>query len=234
MKQLLLSCAVALSATLGLTAQGFSEEAKHRVVLHFFLGIEGDQSKPMRDVIVFLPPTDHIADESLIKWLKTNASPSNAQTREFSIVDGQLVPSTSIAFVGDVLRASRDERFPLKVSPFENPAYCGLSPDFKLLRTERGPIGVEIQGPSDSKRGRVLVSDHTVNRVSDRYGMIEFESLPAMENLTFSISAVPANAKQRFQYTLPTIKRNHSRGRFTLDTRIQNQEHVIYAEPIEK
>ncbi len=236
MKNLLLSWLIVLSVLFG-SSQGFQDPGSP-LTFHVFLGAQGDNSRPQDDVFVCILPTDHIRGDAaavaaLVAWLRKNAKPPSPKVHRFSIVDGKLMPKRSIVFVGDSLHRKVDDVFPLVIYPFFNSEVGGFDPDYKLERSERSEMALRVDAPGQPTGATVLVTDHTVNGITDKNGKVEFASLPRQEKLTFFIITFPEDRSLRFQYSCPTIAME-GKGRITIDSRVPSQEHFIYLKAIPK
>jgi hypothetical protein len=232
MRKILLTCVfIALSSVLN--GGDEKEQKEERTTVRFFLGEVGDISSPLPGVFVYLAPTDHLYDSELIAWLQKNARPPASKVHHFSIKDGQLTPRKSIVFVDDSIHTGSDANFHLSVEPFLNTARGGIDPWYEFFCSERFPIDVKVVLPENTKKAEVLVTDHTINGISDENGLVEFASLPKQKNLTFFIRSFPDDAEKRYQYSSPTATIERMQ-RLCLDTPVANQEHIVFVKVIPK
>jgi hypothetical protein len=221
----------AMFVWVGLAESAFSfEENSGKVTIIVQLELPGEEPRPLAGVFVYVPPSKRVGQDSeLGKWLQENAKPREPRVHTFAIRDKQLIPQCDIVYVGDSVRQRINKYEGLMIELFDNQEVGGLDSDYLFRIPERVPISVKAVAATDCRPAKILVSDHTVNSITDKNGIVEFLNLPKIEKLPFQIYACSEDGRNGFQYSSSTIA--IARSRFELDTRGATQEHTIRVVP---
>lgn len=187
------------------------------------------QESPLPNAFVYVQPCSQLASqhEVLRQWLLRNASPREPVTRSFEIESGHLIPKAMIAMVGDRIKGTVNDKFPLEFRLFDHPGSGSIDRDLKLLMVERFPVRVSLGDFDNIEAAQMLVNDHSCNRITDADGKASFTELPADMIIPFEVGAshfIPAG--KRLEVTSDSVK-FEKRRTFKIDTSTRTQEHLI-------
>ncbi len=182
---------------------------------------------PCQNAFLFVSPIKRIRKRhELVAWIRRNAVPAAPRHHRFQLVDGRVVPSAKLATVGDTVSRSTSDQQEVVLELFSGspvgPSVQAI-PKVRLSQPEYVPIQVSVP-PSSESAAYMLISDHTLARLTDKHGNAEFKPLPEGMEIPLRISYPQSRAKVRFDSETLDID---AKGAFLIQAGGRSIEHTI-------
>ncbi len=210
-----------------LTFSGAMAQPAQGLVFKTVMVGEDQSQEPLPNVFVYVSPTSFLKQPKLADWLKKHAAPpAKEKLLTYEVQDGQLHPRAAIAYVGDSVELQTSQQARLALTLFAHPGNGLIKTEFKFTMPEPTIMSVSLVAYDKGPHASMLITDHTLSRLTDAQGRAVFAEFPADMPLPVKVRLDADQKRDDYELSSDTLR--IVRGyEFMVDTAQPSQEHVI-------